>query len=209
MTRCHKVDKSSTLWHDVFMKELYNSGLTFFTISTLKELLGVKKNNTLFRVIQQLCRDKILLKLERGKYTLADKPLDDFELANFLYGPSYVSLETALNLGGILSQFPYEVTSVTPKKSREKKVGGKVFVYLHIKPSLFWGYQKKGNFLIAEPEKALLDSAYFASKGLRGLALEELNWELLDKEKLLRYGRRFPQTRQFKNYFGLIKRRLK
>lgn len=199
----------ASLWYDVFMKELYNSPLSLFTVSTLRQLLGVKKNDTIFKIIRKLCRDKILLKLERGKYALADKPLDDFELASFLYRPSYISLETALNLGGVLSQFPYEVTSVTPKKSREKRVDGKTFLYLHIKPSLFWGYQKKGNFLIAEPEKALLDSAYFASKGLRGLDLEELNWALLDKAKILHYGKKFPQTRQFKTYFNLIKRRLK
>src|SRR4030066_2119393 len=93
-------------------KELYNSGLNFFTISTLKELLGVEKSNTLLKVIQRLCQDIILLKLERGKYTLADKSIDDFGLADFFYGPSYVSLETALNISGVLSQFPYEITSV-------------------------------------------------------------------------------------------------
>lgn len=189
-------------------KNLYDSGLTFFTTSALRGLLGVEKKNTFLKIIRRLCRDEILLKLERGKYILADRPVDDFELANFLYRPSYISLETALNLNGILSQFPYEITSVTPKRSREKTVEGKVFAYLHIKPSLFWGYQKKGKSLIAEPEKALLDSAYLASKGLRGLDLEELNWTLLDKDKLLNYGRKFPRTKQFENYFELIKRRL-
>lgn len=189
-------------------KKLYDSGLTLFTTSVLRGLLGVEKKNTFLKIIRRLCCDGILLKLERGKYALADKPVDDFELANFLYRPSYISLETALNLGGVLSQFPYEVTSVTPKKSREKKVEGKTFVYLHIKPSLFWGYRKKDNFLIAEPEKGLLDSAYFASKGLRGLDLEGLNWALLDRAKLLRYGNKFPRTRQFKNQLDLIKQQL-
>lgn len=206
---CHYVPMAKAYDRAKITKEIYNSGLTFFTVPTLKDLLGVEKNNTLFKIIQRLCQEKILQKLERGKYILVDKSVDDFELANFLYNPSYISLETALNLSGVLSQFPYEITSVTPKRNREKRIDSKVLIYLHIKPSLFWGYQKKGNFLLAEPEKALLDSAYFASKGLRGLDLEELNWVLLDKTKLLQYGRKFPQTRQFKNYFDLIRRKLR
>jgi len=219
LTRGHEVDKLSTLWYGVFManlydrakitKKLYDSGLTLFTTSALKGFLGVEKKNTFLKIIRRLCYDGILLKLERGKYTLVGSQANDFELANFLYRPSYISLETALNLSGVLSQFPYEITSVTSKKSREKMVEGKVFAYLHIKPSLFWGYQKKGKLLIAEPEKAILDSAYFVSKGLRGLGLEELNWTLLDKNKLLNYGKKFPPTVQFEKYFGLIKRRIR
>lgn len=191
------------------VKNIYDSGLSLFTTSTLRTILGIDKENSFLVVVQSLVRSGVLERLEKGKYRLVSGDVDDFELAYFLYSPSYISLETALNLSGILSQFPYEITSVTPRKSREKRVGDKIFLYLHIKPSLFWGYQKKSNFLIAEPEKALLDSIYFASKGLRGLDLAELDWGGVDKVKLLDYSNRFPQTKQFKGYFKLVGQKLR
>ncbi|MBL7159871.1 hypothetical protein ISS85_05310 [Candidatus Microgenomates bacterium] len=179
------------------VKAIYNSDLVFFTNSTLQTLFGIKKKNTLLAVLRDLVESGILGKLEKGKYFLLDADLDDFSLANFLHKPSFISLETALNFYGILSQFPYETTSVTLKKKKEKIINEKVFVYLHIKPSLYWGYQKKKEFLIAEPEKAVLDQIYFTSCGWRRINLEELNFERLNKKKLFFYADKFPKTKRF------------
>lgn len=78
-----------------------------------------------------------------------------------------MSLETALSFYGILDQFPYTVTSITTKKTREVKCRGKVFSYSQIKKDYFNGFKKQDNFLIAHPEKAVFDFAYFAYNGLR------------------------------------------
>lgn len=187
------------------VKKIYNSGLVLFTTSMLKALLGIKKENTFLVVLSDLVESEILRRLEKGKYLLPDKSLDDFALANFLYQPSFISLETALNFYGILSQFPYEVTSVTLKKRKEKIIDKKIFLYLHINPSLYWGYQKREGFLIAEPEKAILDQLYFVSCGWRRINLDELNFSKIEKKKLFSYADRFPKTRRFLKSFKILK----
>ena len=185
----------------LLVKKLYDSELSLFNIQTLKDLWGVEKENTLLVIIRSLVKNGVLEKAEKGKFYLASKPPDDFSLAHFLYQPSYISLETGLNLHQILSQFPYEITSVTTKKKKEKVVGGKMFIYLHLNPGLFWGYFKKNSSLIAEPEKAILDTLYLASKGERGFNFDEADFSRINKGKLFSYARQFPKTRQFLAYF--------
>lgn len=192
----------------LLVKKIYDSGILLFNTQTLGDLLGVQKENTLFVIVRSLLKIGVLEKIEKGKFYLASRPPDDFSLAYFLYQPSYISLETALNLYGVLSQFPYEVTSVTTKKKREKIVRGKPFVFLHIAPHLFWGYIKKNDSLVAKAEKAVLDTLYFASRGERGFNFEELDFSRIDKEKLLFYAAKFPNTRQFAAFLKRIKKYL-
>jgi predicted transcriptional regulator of viral defense system len=193
----------------VITKKIYDSKINLFTVRALKDLLGVKKESTLFDIIRRLLKNEILLKVERGKYLLKGAGIHDFVLANFVYQPSYVSLESALNFYGILSQFPYEIVSSTPKKTVQKIIEGKSFVYVHLKKELFWGYEKNNNFLIALPEKALLDQIYLASKGLRGLDLDEYDLSRINPQKLKEFWVKYPKTRQFIKIVEDIKKYIK
>jgi predicted transcriptional regulator of viral defense system len=187
--------ETSTLSQSI--KKIYDSGLYFFTTKTLKDIIGEKKESTFFKFIVRLVKDKILLKVEKDKYLLNNLKINDFELANFLQSPSYLSFETALNYHGILSQFPYEITSATPKKTNQKKFQDKIFSYTHIDKSLYWGYRKKDNFLIADAEKAFLDQIYLAAKGLKRISLTEIDTSRLKKNILIQYIRQFPKIKQF------------
>lgn len=175
-------------------KKIYDSKLCLFTAKTLKDILTIKKENTMFNVIQRLVAGKILSKIERNKYLLKDAPVLDYSLAYFLYQPSYISFETALNVYGVLSQFPYETTSATTKKTIKKTVEGKNFSYFHIKKELFWGYEKKDDYLIASVEKALLDQLYFVSKGLKRADLEEYDMSFVNHVKLKSYLRQYAKA---------------
>ena len=188
----------------VLTKKIYDSGLSLFDLKTLNDILGVKKESTSFGVINRLIKSKVLVKIEKNKYLLQNGKADDFSLANFLYSPSYISFETALNIYGILSQFPYEITSCTSRKTKQKTYEEKLFSYTHIKKELFWGYEKKENFLIALPEKALLDQLYLAGKGLKGLSLDEYDFSFINLKKLKNYLNKYPKTRQFKKITALL-----
>ncbi|PIY80174.1 MAG: hypothetical protein COY80_04360 [Candidatus Pacebacteria bacterium CG_4_10_14_0_8_um_filter_42_14] len=187
------------------IKRLQDSPHILITPRILKEYAGIVSESTLYRLILDLVESDILGKLERGKYFLNDDRVDDFVKANILFSPSYISFETALNHHGILSQFPYETTSATPKKSKTKKIDGKVYSYVHIKKSFYWGYIKQGNYLIAEPEKALLDQLYLSSKGIKGQAIDEYDYETLDMKKFWKYAKAFPQTAKFKSLLERLK----
>ena len=180
-------------------KLIYKSKIVFFKLKTLRDILEIKKEGTLFTVIKRLIDENVLTRVERNKYLLKDTDISDFSLANFLYQPSYISFESALNFYGILSQFPYEISSATPKKTNQKRFEGKIFTYTQIKKDLFWGYEKRDNFLIALPEKALLDQLYLVAKGQKNINLDELNLENISIIRLKRFVKKYPLTRQFKN----------
>lgn len=182
----------------ILTKKIYDSGFFFFNLKTLEDILDVKNKVTLFSIIKKLLKADILAKIERGKYTLKDAKTNSFALANFLYQSSYISFESALNFYGILSQFPYEISNATTKKTCQKEFEGKVFTYTKIKNDLFWGYEKKENFLIALPEKALLDQLYLAAKGQKRINIDELDLEKISESRFKKFLAKYPKTRQFK-----------
>ncbi len=186
-------------------KQLYKSKNNFFTLQQLKGVLNIKEPS-LYKIIQKLLTANILTKIEKDKYFLTDSQISDFALANYLYQPSYISLESALNFYGVLSQFPYEITSVTTKKSKEKVFQGKLFTYRKLKKDLFFGYQKIEDFLIAYPEKALLDQLYLYSKGLKSINLDEYNLKLLKVSRVREYLKKYPSTKQFQKAVNLFKK---
>ncbi len=150
----------------------------------------------------------LIVKLRQGMYLLNDQdrkimPTRTF-LANQMYEPSYVSLEYALGLYGLIPERVETVSSITTRKTAcfSNKWGD--FTYQHIKPQAFRGFSLRqeadntGSF-IADPEKAVVDFLYFHSKECReGRVIELLmesyrfqNMESLRPGRLLAYARLF------------------
>lgn len=172
---------------------LLGSPIAVFSSRSLADLLRISKERSTFSVISRLLKSGILEKMGKNCYTLVQKPAHQFLVANYYYSPSYISFESALSYYGILSQFPVEVTSATSLKTTKYNLRDQIYSYSHLKKDLFWGYGKKQDgFLIAGPEKAILDQAYLASKGLKSFSKDELDWSLIDKKKLLNYAKIYP-----------------
>lgn len=132
--------------------------------------------------------------LRKGLYELTypeRRIIPDFFMANKIYAPSYISLETALSHYSILPEASMAVVSVTPKATRRFKNAHGLFMYRTIRPEAFSGYSiEKHNgldILIAEPEKALVDYLYF--KTLRGGKFDR-DAERLDKKRLGRLNKK-------------------
>lgn len=141
-----------------------------------------------------------IIKIKNGLYAFSDRfsTVTPEEISSLLYAPSYISLEKALSSYGIIPEMVYSITCITPKTTRRFKNISGGFVYRHIKPNLFFGYrQVKGKnipYLLAEPEKALLDLIYLNSSKIKNMADLEglrLNWkvlkELISRAKLKKY----------------------
>jgi len=183
-------------------KKLLDSKLGLVSLETLKNILEIENERTLHRIVNDFIKNGILVKLEKGKYEVTSNSPDTFEIANFLYQPSYISLETALNYWGILSQFPFEVSSVTSKKTAKKIVEEKIYTYSHITSKYFGMFAKKNGSLIASPEKALFDQFYLVSKGIKVANFDEYDFDNVNKKKFLRICH---QLRVEKNMMDLVK----
>lgn len=120
-----------------------------------------------YRQIDRWEKKGYLIKIKQGFYTLADQDINQsfsFLVANRIYHPSYISLEKALKYYGLIPEEVFQITSVSTKKTAEFDTPVGNFSYRHISSKLFWGYKlvktDDSKFLIAEPEKAILDYLY-------------------------------------------------
>jgi predicted transcriptional regulator of viral defense system len=130
-------------------------------------------------------------KLRRGYYMFADTDLNEerlFLIANHLYTPSYVSLESALSYHGLIPEGVYSITSVGTKKTARFQTPVADFVYKNIRPQLLFGYHLKQisgqGYKIAEIEKAVLDYLYLNPNIVKDADFHE--WRFNSEEFLLR-----------------------
>lgn len=165
--------------------EIFPNGL--FTTTELFKLFPNASQNTLYARLKRLKQAEAVTELKNGFYLLSSKNPSSFEIANFLHSPSYVSFESALSTHGIITGFPYQITSATTDKSLKIESDGKSFAYHHVSPRFFFGFEKFGAYLIADREKALLDYLYFAFKGLRSKDLSEFDLTEINKTKIKKY----------------------
>ncbi len=142
--------------------------------------------------------------IKRGLDVFSDEKakLAPAEISFLIYQPSYLSLEYALSHYGIIPEMVFAKTAVTTKTTRKFSNSFGLFSYRHISPKLFFGYSATetafGKFLLAEPEKALLDYLYFnlgKIQGTRDIAELRINTDalnkIIDREKLNRYLNEF------------------
>lgn len=181
-----------------FIKTLQSLNRDFFTVFDLEKITDLKRDS-LKVTLNRLVKQQILTRLKRGVYQLSLSSVDVRKIANQLYYPSYLSFESALSDYGILSQIPYTQTFATNKKSKKMTIWNTEVEFTQIKNDLFFGYILNNSIYIAEPEKALLDQIYMASRGKRNLNLEELDLKNINKETLDKYAQKYP-----KYIYGLL-----
>jgi len=122
------------------------------------------------------------------------------DLVNLLRPKSYISLESALVEKGIINQSPSALTCVAPTHPQSYHSKSANIVYRKISPNLYWGFEEKNTrynkYLIAEPEKALLDWIYLSRQEGLPTPLDEFQLQFLSVSKLRKYAEKFPRTVQ-------------
>ncbi len=107
-----------------------------------------------------------LMRLRRGLYQLAPRyqrsELNVLSLAQKIYSPSYVSLESALSFHGLIPEAVYAVTSASLNRSKTFKTPVGQFVFSQVPQGIFYlGVERikkdKTVYLMASPAKALAD----------------------------------------------------
>lgn len=171
-------------------------GLLVFTPRELKDIFGASQETASVFISHNLGRGGIFLKLRNGLYMIKDSFVSHSFIANKLYGPSYVSLQTALSHYGIIPEVVYATTSVTLKLTREFSTPKGDFIYRRIKKKAFTGYGLRqidqDNALFAEPEKALADYLYFVD--LKRISLNDrLELRNIKKSVLLEFVKLFER----------------
>jgi hypothetical protein len=137
-----------------------------------------------------------IIRIRRGLYMLAPpvqrKTPSPLELAQHVYGPSYIGLESALSFHGWIPEAVYAVASVSLNRSRVFDTPVGRFDFVRVPQSCFFSGVERhelsggnGSILVSSPLKALADIVYVQNldEPLRGL-LSSLRIEVELKESV-------------------------
>ena len=144
-------------------------------------------SNIRTKVVREV-KKGVLIPLKKGLYT-DDPKAPPFVFGNAIYGPSYISFETALMIHGLISGKIDVVSSATRGKNKHKEFVNEIgrFLYQDVPADAFpknniFVEEGQYTFLIATKEKAVCDTLYKADSLL---TLRELKHYLFDELGLL------------------------
>jgi len=180
--------------------QLYSRPETVFTLDEISQLFP--------NVLYESLRDRLyyftkigkLKRLHTGIY--AKKEYSPFELANKIYKPSYISLETVLAKEGVVFQH-YETIFLVSYLTRTIKVNSTDIQYRQIKGEVLTntlGIEQKVGYFIATPERAFLD-AVFIYKNYHFDNLGAIDWEKVENLKKIYKSKAFEK--RIEDYYKL------
>ena len=171
---------------------LYKKPQTVFTLQEIALLFPEIPYGNLKKRMSYFTKTGAIKKLNRGIY--AKDKYDVLELANKLYVPSYISLETVLQRAGVIFQY-YESIFAISYLTRTIEVSNHTIMYRRMKKEILLnkqGIEVEGNVVIALPERAFLD-AVFLYKNYHFDNLDPLNWDKIMELKNLYKIRAFSK----------------
>jgi hypothetical protein len=161
---------------------LYNRTETVFTVDEISQLFPTISYESLRDRLYYFTKAKKLKRLHYGIY--AKEKYDPYELANKVYKPSYISLETVLEKEGIVFQ-RYKRIFVASYVTRVIEIDKVNIQYRQIRKDLLTnteGIFSKTGYFIASPERAFLDAIYIY-KNYHFDNLGTINWEKVNNLK--------------------------
>ena len=158
-----------------------------FTDTELMALIGKTAPSRYNQIKRALAKGDIL-RVRRGLYHLSTRyqrhEVTPYALSHMIYGPSYVSFESALSYHGLIPEAVYSVTCASSKRSRTFLTPLGDFIYTQIPIRVFLeGVERIQNrqqvFLMATPLKAIVDYVFVKQLNWSGLSplIESLRME--------------------------------
>ena len=139
-----------------------NTPVEFAAVASLFPEIKYKHNK-----ISSLEKRGDLIRLKQGLYVVhpdvSQKSLSLFLIGNHLYGPSYISLQSALRHYGLIPEQVFTICSMTTKPTQIFRNSMARFEYVHTDETVFpIGLREEttasgASILMASPEKALCD----------------------------------------------------
>lgn len=135
-----------------------------FTVADLKVALNQDAEATLYRMLAELTRSGILIKVKRGIYATPDASLTT--ISNRIDSQAYISTGTVLARAAVIGSIPARrVQAVKVGRPRIYRCALGTIEHLSMSPRLYFGFKSIDGELVALPEKAFLDVCYFAYRG--------------------------------------------
>ncbi|MBI5550424.1 MAG: hypothetical protein HY911_02880 [Desulfobacterales bacterium] len=143
--------------------------------------------------ISDLLRKGVVIRVKKGLYILGEnyrrRPYSRELLANLIHGPSYISMDFALQYYGMIPERVEAVTSVTTGRSKRFMTPLGLFVYRNLPLPLFQigmtriEIDANTAFLMATPEKALCDKIR-DDRGVAWRGLKDVRHHLIENLRM-------------------------
>ena len=151
------------------------------------------------KTLSRLAEAGLIERVHHGTWWLRP-PIDPLRLPPYLTAPleSYLSLQTALHLHGLIEQVPEVHYVVSLARTRRIATAAGTFSVHHVAPEVFGGYEDtERGVRLATAEKALFDVAYLsAGRSRLFTTLPELTLpRRFAKAELSRWLTRIPSER--------------
>ncbi|MBM3199407.1 hypothetical protein FJZ53_00605 [Candidatus Woesearchaeota archaeon] len=136
--------------------------------------------------LYRLQKEKLVFRVEKGKYTVFDNPL---VFSSYITIPSYISFWTAIRYYNLTEQLPSDIMIATakPKKSIDFR-GIKIRFF---KTKHMWGYGKQRyngfDIFVADREKCVVDSMLIKNTPFDEV-IKSIRQKGTDKKKLAEYA---------------------
>jgi len=118
------------------------------------------------KTLARLSAAELVRPVRHGLFWVAAGPVDPYVLPEYLTDPypSYVSLQTALYLHGMIEQLADVIYVVSLARTARVRTTVGTFSVHRVAPRFFGGFETHANGAkVATPEKALVDIAYLSS----------------------------------------------
>lgn len=161
-----------------YISALLRSANTVFTFKELSLIWSETDINLTKKRVYRYTKMGKLYSIRKGIYA-KDKNYDKMELANKIFTPAYISLETVMSREGIVFQH-YDRIFVVSYLSREISCDGQTYVFRHMKREILTNtlnIKRKDNYYIASKERAFLDTIYL-NKNYHFDNLSSINWDI-------------------------------
>jgi predicted transcriptional regulator of viral defense system len=171
------------------------------------QVLFINGTSRRYDAVKYAVKKGYLVILKRGLYYInlpqKKQSYDLHEIGQAIYGPSYVSLESALSYHGWIPEAVYSTTSVTTRRSKEFATSIGYFSYAHTPSLNFYDEvnrieSNEDVFLIAEPWKAIADYLYVYKK--RWHTIQDLYHDMRIEIDILKGSRIASLKRVVKSY---------
>jgi len=161
-------------------------------------------------IIKRAISKGYLLPLRRDLYLIKNSKqslLNSFEIAMIIYGPSYVSFESALSYHGWIPEAARTTTCASVKRAKEFETPVGIFSYEHVPIQAFsFGVEQHQQdaftLFIASPVKALADIIYARKRTWESigdlsedLRIEIESFQNSDRELLIELIENYPNPR--------------
>jgi len=177
------------------LKQHINTAI--FTNTDLAKLFPEESGNQINTQVYRMIKRGDLIGIKRGIYLFPEVDIDEFVIANRIYTPSYVSLESALNIYGIIPDYASNITSITTTTTKNIKTQKNTFLYSKISRLLYFGFENVIDsnsglyYQLALPEKALLDYIYI--RKIKSLSENRVDTSGLNEQVFANFAVHFPK----------------